>query len=272
VKVVAELYKLGALAEAMAALARMVVAKARLNLSDFEQMGAARLCKLAMAAKRKMGGFEWTVAGLCGLMMAVILCGLAVLVLLNLAVLVCAAAVRHYGLAMAVGLCKLEVQVVAMAGLRLGRCGWMVAKHGLVGFELVGVVVQAGAGFEVETGWVAPPPCHPHWKTSHRHLSQVHVAKRCGCWSYAGLDSCEASIVAMRLVRVRVKAGAWVRFRGWLGSGGRIACTKQRRRGRRGNGPTCLLSVDRAPGHPPASSVARLQLQWLHLQVSTGQR
>jgi len=270
--VAAELYELGALAEATAALARTVVAKARLNLSDFEQMGAARLCELAMAAKWKMGGFEWTVAGLCGLTMAVILCGLAVSVLLNLAVLVCAAAARRYGLAMAAGLCELEVQVVAMVGLRLGRCGWTAAKHGLVGFELVGVVVQAGAGFEVETGRVAPPYHHPHWKTSHRHLSRVHVAERCGCWSYAGLDGCEASVVAMRLARVRVKAGAWVRFGGRLGSGGRIACTKQRRRGRRGNGPTCLLSVDRAPGHPPASSVARLQLQRLHLQVSTGQR
>ena len=248
------------------------MAKARLNLSDFEQTGAARLCELAMAAKRKMGGFEWTVAGLCGLMMAAILCGLAVSVLLNLAVLVCAAAARRYRLAMAAGLRELEVQVVAMVGLRLGRCGWTAAKHGLVGFELVGVVVQAGAGFEVETGRVAPPPRHPHWKTSHCRLSRVHVAERCGCWSYAGLDGCEASVVAMRLARVRVKAGAWVRFGGQLGSGGRIACTKQRRRGRRGNGPTCLLSVDRAPGHPPASSVARLQLQRLHLQVSTGQR
>jgi len=225
-------------------LARMVVAKARLNLSDFEQTGAARLCELAMAAKQKMGGFEWTVAGLCGLTMAAILCGLAVLVLLNLAVLVCAAAARHYGLAMAAGLCELEVQVVAMAGLRLGRCGWMAAKHGLVGFELVGVVVQVGAGFEVETGWVAPPPHHPYWKTSHRCLSRVHVAERCGCWSYAGLDGCEASIVVMCLARVRVKARAWVHFGGRLGSSGRIACTKQRRRGCRGNGPTCLLSVD----------------------------
>jgi len=176
-KVVVELYKLGALAEATAVLARMVVAKARLNLSDFEQMGAARLCELAMAVKRKMGGFERMVAGLCRLMMVVILCGLAVSVLLNLAVLVCVAVVRCYGLAMVAGLCELEVQVVAMAGLRLGRCGWTVVKHGLVGFELVGVIVQAGAGFEVETGWVAPPPPHPHWKTSHCHLSQVHVAK-----------------------------------------------------------------------------------------------
>jgi len=67
-------------AEAMAVLARMVVAKARLNLSDFEQMGAARLCKLAMAAIHcelveatilNLAGFEWAVAaaGLCELAM-----------------------------------------------------------------------------------------------------------------------------------------------------------------------------------------------------------
>jgi len=67
-------------------LARMVVAKARLNLSDFEQTGVARLCKLVMAAKRKMvaihcelmeatilnlAGFEWVAAvGLYRLAMA----------------------------------------------------------------------------------------------------------------------------------------------------------------------------------------------------------
>jgi len=74
------------MAEAMAALERMVVAKARLNLSDFEQIGAARLCELAMVVKLKMvaihcelvevtilnlAGFEWAVAaGLCELVMA----------------------------------------------------------------------------------------------------------------------------------------------------------------------------------------------------------
>jgi len=66
-------------------LIRTVVAKARLSLSDFEQMGAARLCEFAMAAKRKMAaircelveatilnlaGFEWVAAGLYGLAMA----------------------------------------------------------------------------------------------------------------------------------------------------------------------------------------------------------
>ena len=60
---------------------RMVVAKARLNLSDFAQTGAARLCKLVMAAIRcelveatllNLAGFEWAVAaaGLCELAMA----------------------------------------------------------------------------------------------------------------------------------------------------------------------------------------------------------
>ena len=58
----AELYELGALAEATAALARMVVVKARLNLSDFEQMGVARLCELVMVAKWKMGGFDHVAA------------------------------------------------------------------------------------------------------------------------------------------------------------------------------------------------------------------
>ena len=43
-------------------LARMVVVKVRLNLSDFEQTGAARLCELAMVAKRKMGGFDHAAA------------------------------------------------------------------------------------------------------------------------------------------------------------------------------------------------------------------
>ena len=62
VKAAAELYELGALAEVTAALARTVVAKARLNLSDFEQTGVARLCELAMVAKQKMGGFDHVAA------------------------------------------------------------------------------------------------------------------------------------------------------------------------------------------------------------------
>jgi len=87
-----------------------------------------------------------------------------------------------------------------------------------------------------------------------------------------GLDSCGASVAAVRLVRVWAKAGAWVHLGGQLGSGERIACTRQRRRGRRGDGPTCLLSVARAPGRLLASSVAQLWLQRLRLQVSTGKR
>jgi len=132
-------------------------------------------------------------------------------------------------------LCEFDAwaAVAAAAGLRLGGCGWTVARLGLVGFQLVVVIVQAEAVLEVEAGGVAqseagvaPPPCCPHQKTSNRRLSRVRVAEGCGRWSHAGLDGCGASVAAVRLARVWAKAGAWVHLGGWLGSGECIACTR----------------------------------------------
>jgi len=190
-----------------------------------------------------------------------------------------AVAARRYGLGMAARLCELDAWAVVAAGLKLGRFEGTAAKWGLVGFELVGVVVHAEAVFKVETGGavqseagVAPPCRCRHRKTTHRRLSQVRVAKGGECWSHAGLDGCGASVAAVRLAHVWAKAGAWVHLGGWLGSGRRIAYTRQRRRGRRGISPTCLLSVSRAHGRLLASSVAQLQLRQLCLHVSTGQR
>jgi len=201
--------------------------------------------------------------------MAVTLCELGVVVVLNLAVLEWVAAAR---------LRVLEAWVVA-AGLKLGGFEWTAAKQCLVGFQLVVVVMQAEAVLEVEAGGVAQSeagvalPYHrPHQKTSHRCLSQVCVAEGCGHWSHAGLDGCGVSIVAVRLAHVWAKAGAWVHLGGQLGSGKRIACTRQHRRGCRGNGPTCLLSVGRASSHLLASFVAQFRLWQLRLHVSTGQR
>jgi len=155
------------MAEVTAALERTVVAKG-LNLHDFEWTAAVLLYELAMVAILNLAGFEQTVAGLCGLMMVAILCGLAVSVLLNLAVLLCVAAAR---------LCVLEAQVV-VAGLKLGRFEWTVAKQCLVSFQLVVVIMQAEAVLEVEAGGVAQSeagvalPCHRHHrKTSHHCLS-----------------------------------------------------------------------------------------------------
>ena len=202
--------------------------------------------------------------------MAATLCELGVAVVLNLAVLERAAAAAR--------LCVLEAWVVA-AGLKLGGFEWTAAKQCLVGFQLVAVVVQAEAVLEVEAGGVAQseagvalPRRRPHRKTGHHRLSRVRAAEGCGRWSHAGLDGCGASVAAVRLAHVWAKAGAWVHLGGRLGSGGRIACTRQRRRGRRGNGPTCLLSVGRAPGRLLASFVAQFRLRRLHLHVSTGKR
>jgi len=189
-----------------------------------------------------------------------------------------AVAARRYGLGMAARLCELDARAVAAAGLKLGGFEWTAAKQGLVGFELVGVVVPAEAVFEVETGGtvqseagVAPRRRRRRRrrrKTTHRRLSRVHVAEGDECWSHAGLDGCGASVAAVRLVWVWVRTPAWALLRGQSESVGHIAYKGLRMWGRRGNGPTCLISVARAPGLLLASSVARPQLQ-LHLQVST---
>ena len=184
-----------------------------------------------------------------------------------------AVAARRYGLGMAARLCELDARAVAAAGLKLGGFEWTAAKQGLVGFELVGVVVHAEAVFEVETGGAVQSkagvaPCRRRRKTTHRRLSRVRVAKGDECWSHAGLDGCGASVAAVRLVWAWVRTPAWALLQGQSESVGHIAYKGLRRWGRRGNGPTCLISVAQAPGLLLASSVARPQLQ-LHLQVST---
>jgi len=91
---------------------------ARLKSDCFDQAVAARLCKVVMVA---------------------ILCKLAMVVVLNLAILEQVVAVRCCELVMVARLCELEVQAVAAAELKLGR--WTVARLGLVGFELAGVIM-----------------------------------------------------------------------------------------------------------------------------------
>jgi len=238
-----------------------IAAVKRLNLLDFERTVVAKVCKLAMAKKLKMAAIccklvEATILGLAGFEWAVVarFDELVIATILKMVVLEWAAAAI---------LNKLELAVLKRA---------VAGRLGLVGFQLVVVVVQAEAVLEVEAGGVAPPHRRPHRKTSHRRLSRVHVAEGGECWSYVGLDGCGASVAAVRLACVWAKAGAWVHLGGRLGSGEHIACTRQHRQGRRGNGPTCLLSVARAPSRLLASSVAQLWLQRLCLQVSTGKR
>jgi len=79
-----------------------------------------------MAVMLKMAGFEWTVAGLCELMMAAKLCELVVA---SLAVLEWVAAARHCKLAVAVTL-KSDGRVQGL--LMCKAPGWQVCTENLL--------------------------------------------------------------------------------------------------------------------------------------------
>jgi len=109
-------------------------------------------------------------------------------------------------------------------------------ETGLVGFELVVVVVQAEAVSKVETGGaaqfevgVARRRRFHRRKTTHHCLSRVRVADGGGCWCSAGLVGCGASVAVVRLVWVWVRTSAWVLLRGQSESVGHIAYKGLRR-------------------------------------------
>jgi len=118
----------------------VMVVVARLDLVSFGLVVVARCYGLAMGGRLKLDSFDQVVAaGLCKVMMMVILCKLAMVAVLSLAVLKQAVVVRRCKLVMVARLCGLKVQAVAVAELKLGR--WMAARLGLVGFELAGVIM-----------------------------------------------------------------------------------------------------------------------------------
>ena len=117
-----------------------MAAAARLDLVGFGLAVVARCYGLAMGGRLKSDSFDQAVAvGLCKVIMAAILCKLVMVVVLSLTVLEQAVAVRHCELVMVARLHGLEAWAAVAAELKLGR--WIVARLGLVGFELVGVVV-----------------------------------------------------------------------------------------------------------------------------------
>ena len=93
-------------------------------------MMAARLGELAMAAILTLAGFEWTVAGLCGLTMGAILCGLVVAVaaVLRLDVLEWVVAARRCKLVVAV---TLKMNGGSWAWLKWEALGWQVHDEDL---------------------------------------------------------------------------------------------------------------------------------------------
>jgi len=94
-----------------------------LLLGGFGQVMAARLGELAMAAILNLAGFEWTVAGLCGLTMGAILCELAAAAVLRLDVLEPVAAARGCELAVAA---TLKMNGRSRARLKWEALGWRV--------------------------------------------------------------------------------------------------------------------------------------------------
>jgi len=118
----------------------VMAAAARLDLVGFGLAVVARRYGLAMGGRLKSDGFDQAVAaGLCEVMMTVILCELVMVAVLSLTVLEQAAAARRCKLVMVARLRGLEAWAAAAAELKLGR--WMAARLGLVGFELAGVVM-----------------------------------------------------------------------------------------------------------------------------------
>ena len=92
-------------------------------LGGFGQVMAARLGELAMAAILNLAGFKWTAAGLCGLTMGAILCGLAAAAVLRLDVLELVAAARGCELAIVV---ILKTNGGLRARLKWEVLGWRV--------------------------------------------------------------------------------------------------------------------------------------------------